>query len=43
MFIPEFSKKEFFEQLREYLSELFHDLAGPKESRIEEGRLLQEG
>ena len=40
VFIPKYRKKRLFGEIREYLGELFHDLAGQRECRIEEGHLL---
>jgi len=40
VFIPKYRKKLLFGQLREYLGEVFHNLAAQKESKIEEGHLL---
>ena len=40
VFIPKYRKKRLFGEIREYLGELFHDLAQQRECRIEEGHLL---
>ena len=40
VFIPKCRRKVLYGQLRKHLGEVFHDLAGRKESRIEEGHLL---
>jgi len=40
VFIPKCRRKVLYGQLRRYLGELFHRLAGQKESRIEEGHLM---
>jgi len=40
VFIPKYRKKRLFGEIRQYLGELFHDLAGQRECRIEEGHLL---
>lgn len=39
VFIPKCRRKTLFGQIRQHLGEVFHKLAGQKESRIEEGRL----
>ena len=40
VFIPKRRRKTLYGALRKYLGEVFHRLAGQKESRIEEGHLL---
>ncbi len=40
VFIPKCRRKTLYGQLRKYLGEVFHQLAGYKESRIEEGHLM---
>ena len=40
VFIPKCRRKTLYGQLRRYLGEVFHRLAGQKESRIEEGHLM---
>ena len=40
VFIPKCRRKTLYGQLRKYLGEVFHQLAGQKESRIEEGNLM---
>ena len=40
VFIPKCRRKVLYGQLRRHLGEVFHDLAGRKESRIEEGHLM---
>ena len=40
VFIPKRRKKRIFGELRRYLGEIFHELAGHKESKIVEGHLL---
>jgi len=42
MFIPKYRQKSMFKELRRYLGEVLHDLARQKESRIEEGHLLED-
>ncbi|MCP3685544.1 MAG: IS200/IS605 family transposase [bacterium] len=39
VFIPKYRKKRIYGELRKYLGEIFHDLAGRKECVIEEGHL----
>ncbi len=39
VFIPKYRKKRIYGELRKYLGEIFHDLAGRKECGIEEGHL----
>src|SRR5688500_4872218 len=40
VFIPKRRRKTLYGALRKYLGEVFHRLAGQKESRIEEGHLM---
>jgi len=40
VFIPKCRRKALYGQLRKHLGEVFRQLAGQKESRIEEGHLL---
>ena len=40
VFIPKCRRRMLYEQLRKHLGEVFHNLARPKESRIEEGHLM---
>ena len=40
VFIPKRKKKRIFGVLRRHLGELFHELAGHKESKIVEGHIL---
>ena len=40
VFIPKRRRKTLYGALRTYLGEVFHRLAGQKESRIEEGHLM---
>ncbi len=40
VFIPKCRRKTLYGHLRRYLGEVFHRLAGQKESRIEEGHLM---
>ncbi len=40
VFIPKCRRKTLYEELRRYLGEVFRQLAGQKESRIEEGHLM---
>jgi REP element-mobilizing transposase RayT len=39
VFIPKYRRKAMYKELWQYLGNLFHDLAGQKECRIEEGHL----
>ena len=39
VFIPKYRKKRLYKDLRQYMGDLFRDLASQKESRIEEGHL----
>src|SRR3954468_23594868 len=40
VFIPKCRRKTLYQQLRQYLGEVFRKLAEQKESRIEEGHLM---
>lgn len=40
VFIPKCRRRTLYEQLRRHLGEVFRNLAGHKESRIEEGHLM---
>ena len=40
VFIPKCRRKTLYEELRRHLGEVFRQLAGQKESRIEEGHLM---
>lgn len=40
VFIPKYRRKALYQELRQYLGEIFHDLARQKESQIEEGHLM---
>jgi putative transposase len=42
VFIPKCRRKTLYGQLRQHLGEVFRKLAAQKESRIEEGHLLQD-
>lgn len=39
MFVPKYRRRVLYRDLREYLGDIFHDLARQCESRIEEGHL----
>jgi len=39
VFIPKYRRKAMYKELRQYLGEIFHELARQKECRIEEGHL----
>ena len=39
VFIPKFRRKVLYGQLRQYLGEVFREVARRKESRVEEGQL----
>ena len=39
VFIPKYRRKAMYQELRQYLGKIFHDLAQQKECRIEEGHL----
>ena len=40
VFIPKYRKKMIYGNLRKYLGEIFHELAGHRECKIEEGHLM---
>jgi putative transposase len=40
VFIPKYRRKALYGELRRQLGKLFHELAGQKECRIEEGHLM---
>jgi len=40
VFIPKYRKKKLYGELRQYLGEIFRELARQRESRIEEGHLM---
>ena len=40
VFIPKCRRRTLYEQLREHLGGVFHELARQKESRVEEGHLM---
>jgi len=40
VFIPKCRRKRLYGQLRKHLGEVFHRLAGQRESRIEEGHMM---
>jgi putative transposase len=40
VFIPKYRRKALYKELRQHLGEVLRDLAGQKESRVEEGHLL---
>ena len=42
VWIPKYRRKVLYGQLRQYLGEIFHDLARQKECRIEEGHLMRD-
>ena len=42
VFIPKRRKKRIFGELRKHLGEIFHELAGHRESRIVEGHLMSD-
>jgi putative transposase len=39
VFIPKYRRQALYQELRQYLGKIFHDLARQKECRIEEGHL----
>jgi putative transposase len=39
VFIPKYRRKAMYQELRQYLGKIFHELARQKECRIEEGHL----
>jgi putative transposase len=42
VFIPKCRRKVLYNELRQHLGEVFHQLAAQKESRIEEGHLMSD-
>ena len=40
VFIPKYRKKVIYGDLRDHMGEMFHELAGHRESGIEEGHLV---
>ena len=42
VFIPKCRRRTLYEQLRQYLGVVFHELARQKESRVEEGHLMSD-
>ena len=42
VWIPKYRKKVLYGQIRQYLGEIFHDLARQKECTIEEGHLMSD-
>ena len=40
VFIPKYRRKRLFQEIREHLGEVFHDLARQRECEIKEGKLL---
>ena len=42
VWIPKYRKKTLYGQIRQYLGEIFHDLARQKECTIEEGHLMSD-
>jgi len=40
VWVPKYRRKVLFAQVRQYLGEVFHDLAAQKESKILEGHLM---
>ena len=40
VFIPKYRRKRLFQEIREHLGEVFHDLARQRECKIIEGKLL---
>jgi putative transposase len=40
VFIPKYRRKALYAELRRHLGEVFHNLAGQRESKIEEGHLM---
>jgi len=40
VFIPKWRRRMLYVELRRYLGEVFHDLAGQKQSRVQEGHLM---
>ena len=42
VFIPKCRRRTLYEQLRQHLGKVFHELARQKESRVEEGHLMSD-
>jgi putative transposase len=42
VFIPKCRRRTLYEQLRQHLEKVFHELARQKESRVEEGHLMSD-
>jgi putative transposase len=42
VWIPKYRKKKLYKELRQYLGEMFKDLASQKECKIEEGHLMSD-
>ena len=42
VFIPKCRRRTLYEQLRQHLGQVFHELARQKESRVEEGHLMSD-
>jgi len=42
VWIPKYRKKKIYKELRQYLGEMFKDLASQKECKIEEGHLMSD-
>ena len=42
VFIPKCRRRTLYTQLRQHLGEVFRNLAGQRESRVEEGRLMSD-
>ena len=42
VWIPKYRRKVLYKELRQYLGEIFHDLARQRESKIEEGHLMRD-
>jgi len=42
VFIPKYRRKSLYQELRRYLGEVFRDLAGHRESEIEEGHMMSD-
>jgi len=40
IFIPKYRRKALYGELRQHLGDVFHTLAGQRESKIEEGHLM---
>jgi putative transposase len=42
VFIPKYRRKAMYQEIRQYLGKVFHELARQKECRIEEGHLCSD-